>query len=311
MRRQPPSALRGQLEESAAVLRRRGLARADIGVILGTGLGFGIRTLLKRPQRIAYGDIPHLPHPGVAGHAGELVWGRCGTKRVAIFHGRVHGYEGYSASEIAYGVRLLKRLGGTTLIVTNIAGGLNPDFRRGELMLIRDQINLMGSSPLVGPNDDSLGPRFPDMSEPYDPALRELARAAAAEAGLTLREGVYVGLLGPSLETRAEYRFLRMIGADAVGMSTIPEVLAAVHAGLRVAGVSLISDLCIPETLEPVNLQALLRVARAAEPALTRLLGGLLRRLGGAATGASRSVRGRRAAQLTARPAVTRRLVGA
>ena len=219
---------------------------------------------------------------------------------MAIFHGRVHCYEGYSAGDVAYGVRLLQRLGGTTLLVTNIAGGLNPDFQRGELMLIGDQINLMGMSPLIGPNDDALGPRFPDMSEPCDPALRELARAAAAEAEVTLREGVYVGLLGPSLETRAEYRFLRMIGADAVGMSTIPEVLAAVHAGLRVLGVSLISDLCIPETLEPVDLQELLRVARAAEPDLTRLLGGLLRRLGGLATRPPRSARRRRAAKSAA-----------
>jgi purine-nucleoside phosphorylase len=164
-------------------------------------------------------------------------------------------------------------------------------------MLIADHINLMGTNPLVGPNDESLGPRFPDMSEPYDRGLQAVARAAAAGANILLREGVYVGLLGPSLETRAEYRFLQMIGADAVGMSTIPEVLAAVHAGLRVIGVSLISDLCFPDTLEPVDLRKLLRVARAAEPAMTRLLGGMLRRLGGAAASPAHSVPRRRAAK--------------
>lgn len=186
-------------------------------------------------------------------------------------------YEGYSAAEVAYATRLLARLGAKRVIITNIAGGLNPAFNAGDLMLITDHINLMGVNPLVGPNDDTIGPRFQDMSEPYSRSLLTAARAVAEQEQILLREGVYVGVLGPHLETRAEYRYLRMIGADAVGMSTLPEVIAAVHAGLQVLGISLISDRCVPETLQPVDIQKLLQIAREAEPVVSRLVSGVLR----------------------------------
>jgi len=269
--------LREQLDESVEALRRQRIDGADTGVILGTGLGFGVNEALTDRIELPYRTIPHLPQSNLEGHAGRLTWGLCGAQRVIVFEGRVHCYEGYSAAEVAYATRLLARLGAKRAIITNIAGGLDPEFHEGDLILITDHINLMGINPLVGPNDDTLGPRFPDMSEPYDRSLLSVARTVAEREQIPLREGIYVGVLGPHLETRAEYRYLRMIGADAVGMSTLPEVIAAVHAGLQVLGISLISDRCVPETLQPVDIQKLLQIAREAEPVLSRLLSGVLR----------------------------------
>jgi len=193
--------------------------------------------------------------------------------------GRFHRYEGYSLAQIAFPVRVLRQLGAGTLIVSNACGGMQPLWSPGDLMLIADHINLLGDNPLVGPNDERLGPRFPDMSEPYDAGLRALARAVALERGLTLREGVYVAVTGPSLETRAEYRMLRALGADVVGMSTVPEVIAAVHLGVRVLGVSIITDQCLPDALTPTSVEQIIAVARGAEPRLAALVRGVLERL--------------------------------
>jgi purine-nucleoside phosphorylase len=193
--------------------------------------------------------------------------------------GRVHLYEGYSPQEIAFPVRVLARLGARTLVVSNACGGMHPLWSPGDLMLIADHINLLGANPLVGPNDDRLGPRFPDMSEPYDAELRSLARAVALALGVPLREGVYVAVTGPNLETRAEYRMLRALGADVVGMSTVPEVITAAHMGLRVLGLSIITDQCLPDALAPASLEQILAVAREAEPRLTALVRGVIERL--------------------------------
>ena len=207
------------------------------------------------------------------------MFGTLGGKRVVVMDGRFHLYEGYSASDVAYPVRVMKGLGVQTLLVSNVAGGLNPAFQIGDLMLITDHINLLGRSPLVGPNEEALGPRFPDMSQPYDAKLTALAEGIAREHGLPLRRGVYVAMLGPQLETKAEYRWLRATGADAVGMSTVPEVIAAVQCGLRVLAVSIVSDLCIPETLKPVAIEEIIAVADRAEPLLTKLFLGVIKDL--------------------------------
>jgi purine-nucleoside phosphorylase len=199
--------------------------------------------------------------------------GRLGGKPVVAMQGRFHRYEGYSLQQVTFPVRVLHALGARTLVVSNACGGMNPLWAPGDLMLIADHINLLGDNPLVGPNDERLGPRFPDMSAPYDPALRALARRSALELGLTLREGVYVAVTGPNLETRAEYRMLRAIGADVVGMSTVPEVIVAVHQGMRVLGISIITDQCLPDALEPADIGRIIDTARRAEPGLTRLIG--------------------------------------
>jgi purine-nucleoside phosphorylase len=195
---------------------------------------------------------------------------------VIAMQGRFHRYEGYSLRQVTFPVRVLHALGAGTLVVSNACGGLNPEWSAGDLMLISDHINLLGDNPLIGPNDERLGPRFPDMSEPYDEGLRALARKVAADRGVTLREGVYVAVPGPNLETRAEYRFLRAIGADVVGMSTVPEVIVAVHSGMKVLGLSIITDMCIPDELEPASLTKILAVAAAAEPNLTAVVRGTL-----------------------------------
>jgi purine-nucleoside phosphorylase len=205
--------------------------------------------------------------------------GTLGGRRVAAMQGRFHRYEGYSLQQVTFPVRVLHELGARTLIVCNACGGMRADWNAGDVMLIADHINLLGDSPLIGPNDYALGPRFPDMSDPYDASLRFLARAVAKERGITLREGVYAAVAGPNLETRAEYRMLRTMGADVIGMSTVPEVIVARHAGMRVLGFSIITDMCIPETLEPATLDKILAMARGAEPNLTALVRGVMERL--------------------------------
>ena len=266
------------VERAASAVRARFSQRPDVGIILGTGLG-RLGAEIEVVATIDYGDIPGFPLSTVESHEGRLLCGRLGGKTVVAMQGRFHRYEGYSLQQVSFPVRVLKALGAGTLIVSNACGGLNPLWAAGDLMLISDHINLLGDSPLIGPNDDRLGPRFPDLSAAYDESLRDAARAVAGTRGITLREGVYVAVAGPNLETRAEYRFLRGIGADAVGMSTVPEVLVAVHAGMRVLGISIITDMCLPDALEPATLERIIAVANRAEPGLTELVRGALEQL--------------------------------
>src|SRR6185369_13643800 len=246
-------------------VRRRFGRAPDVAVILGTGLG-GLAGRVVVEASIDYADIPGFPLSTVESHAGRLLCGTLAGKTVVAMQGRFHRYEGYSLRQVTFPVRVLRALGAKTLVVSNACGGMHPLWNAGELMLIADHINLLGDNPLIGPNDDRLGPRFPDMSEPYSETLRALARDVASEQRITLREGVYVSVQGPNLETRAEYRFLRAIGADVVGMSTVPEVIVAVHGGMRVLGLSIITDQCIPETLQPAELATIIATAARAEP---------------------------------------------
>jgi purine-nucleoside phosphorylase len=267
-----------QIEEAAAVVRERFRASPDVALILGTGLG-RLGADIETAVAIDYTEIPYFPLSTVESHAGRLLCGRLAGKTVIAMQGRFHQYEGYSLRQVTFPVRVLRALGARTLIVSNACGGMNPLWRAGDLMLIADHINLLGDNPLTGPNDDRLGPRFPDMSDAYDARLREVARDVAVAKGLTLREGVYVAVSGPNLETRAEYRFLRAIGADVVGMSTVPEVIVAVHGGMRVLGISIITDMCLPDNLEPATVEKIIAVANGAEPKLTQLVSGVLERL--------------------------------
>ena len=266
------------IPDAVRAVRARTKLVPDVAIILGTGLG-ALADEMAVETRIPYGDIPGFPVSTVESHAGQLLVGTLAGQRVAAMQGRFHRYEGYSLQQIAFPVRVLQQLGARTLVVSNACGGMHPLWSPGDLMLIADHINLLGDNPLVGPNDDALGPRFPDMSEPYDGALRALARRVALETGITLREGVYVAVTGPNLETRAEYRMLRALGADVVGMSTVPEVITAVHLGMRVLGVSIITDQCLPDALAPASVEQIIAVARAAEPRLTALIRGVLERL--------------------------------
>lgn len=274
------------VDAAAAVIRSHltrepragGAPVPDVAIILGTGLG-ALGEAIAVEHTIPYFEIPGFPLSTVESHTGRLLVGTLGGKRVLALQGRFHRYEGYSLQQVTFPVRVLRALGATTLVVSNACGCMNPAWAAGDLMLIADHINLLGDSPLVGPNDDSLGPRFPDMSEPYESGLRALARRVARDEGITLREGVYAAVAGPNLETRAEYRMLRLIGADVVGMSTVPEVIVARHAGMRVLGISIITDLCDPDTLEPASLGKILAVAARAEPQLTRLVRAVLERM--------------------------------
>jgi len=267
-----------RVEEAAAVVRARFDRVPDVAIILGTGLG-RLGAEIDMVAAIEYTELPWFPVSTVESHAGRLLCGTLAGKTVIAMQGRFHRYEGYSLQQVTFPVRVLRALGARTLVVSNACGGMNPLWRAGDLMLIADHINLLGDNPLTGPNDDRLGPRFPDMSNAYDAALRETARAVATERGIELREGVYVAVSGPNLETRAEYRFLRAIGADVVGMSTVPEVIVAVHAGMRVLGISIITDMCLPDALEPATVEKIIGVANRAEPRLTQLITGVLERL--------------------------------
>jgi purine-nucleoside phosphorylase len=269
---------RERIEAAAHAVRQRFARPIDVAIILGTGLG-ALADDMEVELAIGYEDLPNFPLSTVESHRGRLLCGTLGGKTVMAMQGRFHRYEGYSLQQVTFPVRVLRALGAQTLIVSNACGGMHPLWQAGDLMLIADHINLLGDNPLIGPNDDALGPRFPDMSVPYDSALRALARKVAAEGGITMREGVYVAVPGPNLETRAEYRFLRTIGADVVGMSTVPEVIVARHGGMRVLGLSIITDLCLPDALEPTNLSDILRVAREAEPKLTAVVRGVVARL--------------------------------
>jgi len=268
-----------KVRESAAFIRSYSTDEPAVGIVLGTGLGSLVNSI-EDPVRIAYELIPHFPVCTLDNHAGELVLGTLAGTRVVALSGRFHFYEGFSLQEVTFPIRVAKALGIHTLVISNAAGGLNPQFRSGDLMLIADHINMIGDNPLIGPNDDTLGPRFPDMCEPYSLDLLELAETKALEMGIKTQRGVYLACSGPCLETRAEYRFMRLIGADAVGMSTVPEVIVAVHAGLRVLGFSAITDECFPDALEPVNIEKIIATAGEVEPRITRLVTAILHDLG-------------------------------
>jgi len=272
-----PSALRLALEETVQAIQARTPLRPSIALVLGSGLG-GLTKSVRVDAEIDYADVPHLSKVTAPGHEGKLVLGTLGTQRVAVLSGRFHYYEGHSSSQISYPVRVVRAMGAEILIITSIVGSMNRAMPPGSLVMLEDHINLMGMNPLIGPNDEALGPRFPDMSAPYDADLRRLALQVAKEQKIPLQEGVYVAVAGPNLETRAEYRFLRQIGADVVGMSMVPEVITARHAGLRVLAVTVVSDACIPEELKPASLEELLRVAGETEPKLTALLSGVIAR---------------------------------
>lgn len=272
------STLRERIDEAVAAVRARSGMEPEVAIILGTGLG-GLASRMEVDCAIPYEEIPHFPLSTVESHGGRLLMGTLAGRRVVAMQGRFHLYEGYNARQVTFPVRVMRALGADTLIVSNACGGMNPFWRPGDLMLITDHINLLPDHPLTGPNDDALGPRFPDMSQAYDPALGRLADEVAMERGITLRRGVYVAVAGPNLETRAEYRMLRWMGADVVGMSTVPEVIVAVHAGMRVMGVSIITDACLPDALEPVDLATIIGVANKAEPHLTALIEGAVARM--------------------------------
>ena len=271
-------ALFERIEATAELVRKRTSLKPGVGIILGTGLG-GLAKEIEVEVSIPYQEIPGFPISTVETHTGRLLLGHLGARPVVAMQGRFHRYEGYGLTEVTFPVRVLRALGAETLVVSNACGGMNPLWGPGDLVLLSDHINLLGDNPLVGSNDERLGPRFPDMSAPYDPELRALARAVALELGIVLREGVYVAVPGPSLETRAEYRMLRAMGADVVGMSTVPEVIVAVHAGMRALGVSIITDQCLPDALDPADIDRIVATAAKAEPSLTRLIRALVERL--------------------------------
>jgi purine-nucleoside phosphorylase len=260
-----------QIEEAQGYIQSRWTGRPSVGIILGTGLG-GFAEDIDTEARLPYGDIPHFPQSTAPGHAGRLVCGKLADKGVVAMEGRFHFYEGYSLKQITFPVRVMKALGCQVLIVSNACGGMNPQYGKGDLMIIEDHINLLGDNPLIGPNDERLGPRFPDMTHPYDPELIRLAQRVALDEKVQCHKGVFVAVSGPNLETRAEYRFLRGIGADVVGMSTVPEVIVAVHCGLRTLGLSVITDICLPDALEPASLEAIIAVANVAEKKLRVLV---------------------------------------
>jgi purine-nucleoside phosphorylase len=272
------TSLKQRIDETAAFLRRRTPLRPVVGLLTGTGLG-GCAAAMVVDDEIAYGEIPHFPLPTAPGHEGRLLMGRLQGREAVVFQGRFHLYEGYHPREVVFPIRLMQALGTGTLIVTNAAGGLSPSLRAGDIMLITDHINLTGENPLVGPNEAAWGLRFPDMSRVYDPALADLARAAAVHLGQPLKSGVYAGLKGPSLETPAEIRFLTTIGADAVGLSTIQEVIAATHAGMRILGLSVITNVNRPDRPVPATLEDIIAVADRAVPRLARLIDHILERL--------------------------------
>ncbi|MEM1041319.1 MAG: purine-nucleoside phosphorylase [Bacteroidota bacterium] len=270
---------RRHVEEAVSVIRNQTGVEARIGLILGTGLG-ALAEEIEAEATVPYDAIPNFPLSTVESHHGRLIAGRLGGVPVWAMQGRFHLYEGYGPKEITFPVRVLAALGVETLLISNAAGGMNPHFRRGDLMLVTDHINLQGANPLVGPNDDGWGPRFPDMSMPYDEDLRDLAEAAALEQAVKLQQGVYVAVEGPNLETRAEYRFLRLVGADAVGMSTVPEVIVARHQGLRCLAISVVTDECFPDALEPVSIADVLAAAAEAEPKLTAVMRAVVQKVG-------------------------------
>lgn len=267
-----------RIEQTAAYIRGKIPAEPRVGIILGSGLG-DLTQIIEKTATLAYSDIPNFPVSTVKGHGGELVFGRIGQTEVVLMSGRFHYYEGYPMDKITFPVRVMKALGAEVLVVSNAAGGMNRDFKIGDLMIITDHINLFPEHPLRGPNDDRLGTRFPDMSKPYDHALIEKARSIARERGVEVKTGVYVGLQGPTFETPAEYRWLHVIGGDAVGMSTVPEVIVACHSGMRVFALSVITDIGISDVPVVITHEEVLEAANAAAPKMAGIVEDLVRSL--------------------------------
>ncbi len=260
-----------KIDEAVAFIREQSAVVPEIAVVLGSGLG-NLSSRMEVDATIPFGDIPHFPKSGVQGHAGELVLGTVSGKPVALMNGRVHYYEGYTMQEVTFPTRVLRALGAGKLILTCAAGGMNPLYDKGDIVAIVDQINLTGDNPLIGPNDETLGPRFPDMSQPYDREFVRLAEDIALDEKIRLRKGVFVGVAGPNLETAAEYRYLTTIGADVVSMSMVAENIVAIHGGMRVVGLAIITDVCLADALQPASHEEILKVAAGAEPKLTQLV---------------------------------------
>jgi purine-nucleoside phosphorylase len=264
-----------QVQAAAQAIARIAKSPPRAAVVLGTGLG-GLAKQIEDVRELPYHSIPHFPVSTVKSHAGRVVCGTLNGTPVLAFDGRFHFYEGWSFEQLTLPVRVAKAMGASALFLSGAVGGMNPQHEKGDLVLIEDHINLLPGNPLIGPNDERLGPRFPDMCEPYDKKLLKRAAEIALEEKIRAHKGVYVAVAGPNLETRAEYRFLRAIGADVVGMSTVPEVIVAVHAGLRVFAASIVTDRCLPDALEPAKLEDIIAVANAAEPKLTKLVSRLI-----------------------------------
>jgi purine-nucleoside phosphorylase len=270
--------LRTMIDEAVRFIRTKTAGKPPVGIILGTGLGALVKEI-KAETVIDYADIPHFPISTVESHQGKLIFGSLAGKKIVAMQGRFHKYEGYTLQQVTFPVRVMKLLGVRNLLISNAAGALNPFFRRGDVMIMADHINLLGDNPLIGKNDESLGPRFPDMSEPYDRELISIAEHSALDLKIAVRKGVYVAMIGPMLETAAEYRFLRTIGADAVGMSTVPEDIVAVHMGIKVLGFSILTDECFPDALKPITLKEVIKVANKAEPKMTAIMKEVVRRM--------------------------------
>ncbi len=267
-----------QIEEATAFLKRKGFDNADVGIVLGTGLGRFIEKM-EVQATIHYSQIPHFPVATMEFHAGHLILGNCGGKKVIAMQGRFHFYEGYSMKEITFPIRVMKMLGIKNLLLSNAAGGINLSYKKGDLVALEDHINLQTQNPLTGPNMEIMGPRFPDMSEPYSKPLISELHSLAKENNIELKEGVYVAVTGPNLETRAEYRFLGIIGGDMVGMSTVPEVIVARHMDLPVLAVSVITDECDPDNLQPVDIAEIIETAGKADEKLSSLFAALIQKL--------------------------------
>jgi len=266
------------IRAAADYIKARGVDNPKIGIVLGTGLG-NLALQIDAEHTIDYADIPNFPISTVESHSGKLIYGNLNGKKVLAMQGRFHYYEGYSGQEITFPIRVMKLLGIEKLLISNAAGTVNPSFKKGELMLIDDHINMLPDNPLRGKNFDEMGPRFPDMSQPYNREINDLLKVIAKEKGIMLHEGVYTPVAGPNLETRAEYRYLRTIGTDAVGMSTVPEVIVANHMSMPCVAISVLTDECNPDNLHPVSIADILEIAGRAEKDLTKLYEELVGRL--------------------------------
>ncbi|MDR1484888.1 MAG: purine-nucleoside phosphorylase [Planctomycetaceae bacterium] len=270
--------LYNQIQEAVGFIRQKWNGTARAGIVLGTGLG-NLAKQINATVTLSYADIPHFPQSTVESHAGNFVIGTLGGVDIVAMEGRFHAYEGYSPAQITFPIRVIRELGAETLFVSNACGGMNPQYHQGDIVVIEDHINLLGFNPLVGINDDRLGQRFPDMCEPYNKTMINHALEIARKENFAAHKGVYVGVLGPNLETRAEYRFLRGIGADVVGMSTVPEVIVAVHAGMQVLGLSIVTDMCLPDAIKPAVVEEIIATANEAEPKLTKIVCGVIEKL--------------------------------
>ncbi len=268
---QQESTLLDRLREAIAHIRKHTDMKPEVAIILGTGLG-NLAAKVKKEIELPYKDIPNFPVSTVQSHAGNLLFGELSSKKVVVMEGRFHFYEGYDVKDVVFPVRVMKELGAKILVVSNAAGAMNLNYRKGEIVIIEDHINFMGVNPLIGPNDERIGPRFPDMSQPYSARLAKIVEDTARELKQSIRRGVYVGVSGPNLETRAEYRMLRGWGADLVGMSTVPEVITAVHMGMEVLGLSIATDMCDPDNLPPCDIKEIIKTANEAGPKLDKLL---------------------------------------